>query len=71
MLENDSYAGLSHGSRSRSPALGVAMYISTEPLSDIDLQASARAAVLIASYLANKDPFEYYYLASVRLVPRQ
>lgn len=48
-----------------SPGNGV-VYVSTEPLSDIDLQASGRAAVMIASYLAGVDPFSYDYLIYVR-----
>lgn len=67
MLENGSYVGSISWIEVRviSPGSGV-VYVSTEPLSDIDLQASARAAVMIASYLANIDPFKYDYLISVR-----
>lgn len=67
MLENGSYVGTVSwiDVKILRPGSGV-VYVSTEPLSDIDLQASARAAVLIASYLANKDPFEYDYLVSVK-----
>jgi len=67
MLENGSYVGSISWIEVRviSPGSGV-VYVSTEPLSDIDLQASARAAVMIASYLSNIDPFKYDYLISVR-----
>lgn len=67
MLENGSYVGSISWIEVRviSPGSGI-VYVSTEPLSDIDLQASARAAVMIASYLANIDPFKYDYLISVR-----
>jgi len=67
MLENGSYIGSISWIEVRilAPGSGT-VYVSTEPLSDIDLQASGRAAVLIASYLANIDPFKYDYLISVR-----
>jgi len=67
MLENGSYVGSVSWIEVRILAPGSGMvYVSTEPLSDIDLQASGRAAVLIASYLANIDPFRYDYLISVK-----
>lgn len=67
MMDNGSYVGTVTwiDARILRPGSGV-IYVSTEPLSDIDLQASARAAVLIASYLANIDPFKYDYLISIK-----
>ncbi|MDT7895370.1 MAG: S16 family serine protease [Desulfurococcales archaeon] len=67
MLENGSYIGSISWIEVRILAPGSGeVYVSTEPLSDIDLQASGRAAVLIASYLANIDPFKYDYLISIK-----
>jgi uncharacterized protein len=67
MLENGSYIGSMSWIEVRILAPGSGeVYVSTEPLSDIDLQASGRAAVLIASYLANIDPFKYDYLISIK-----
>ena len=67
MLDNGSYVGIVTwiDVKILEPGSGI-IYVSTEPLSDIDLQASARAAVLIASYLANMDPFKYDYLVSIK-----
>jgi uncharacterized protein len=67
LLENRSYVGSVSWIEVRVVAPGSGeVYVSTEPLSDIDLQASGRAAVLIASYMANIDPFKYDYLISVK-----
>ncbi|MEM4970043.1 MAG: S16 family serine protease [Sulfolobales archaeon] len=67
MLENGSYVGSISWIEVKILAPGSGeVYVSTEPLSDIDLQASGRAAVLIASYLANIDPFKYDYLISIK-----
>lgn len=41
------------------------VYVNTEPLSDIDMQASVRAAVMIASYYARMNPLEYDFLVSI------
>lgn len=41
------------------------VYVSTEPLSDIDMQASVRAAVMIASYYARVNPLDYDFLVSI------
>ncbi|GAY25489.1 hypothetical protein ATG_06920 [Desulfurococcaceae archaeon AG1] len=67
MLDDGSYVGIVTwiDVKILKPGSGI-VYVSTEPLSDIDLQASARAAVLIASYLAGKDPFKYDYLVSIK-----
>ncbi len=67
MPENGSYVGSISWIEVKVLAPGSGeVYVSTEPLSDIDLQASGRAAVLIASYLANIDPFKYDYLISIK-----
>ncbi|MEM1619991.1 MAG: S16 family serine protease [Fervidicoccaceae archaeon] len=42
------------------------VYVATEPLSDVDLQASARAAAFVAAYLAGVDLFSFDYLVAVR-----
>ncbi|RLG79336.1 MAG: hypothetical protein DRO10_00495 [Thermoprotei archaeon] len=42
------------------------VYISTEPLSEVDMQASARLAALVACYVAGKDYYSYNYFISVR-----
>jgi len=41
------------------------VYVSTEPLSDVDMQASVRAAVMIASYYAKANPLDYDFLVSI------
>ena len=42
------------------------VYLSTEPLTQLDMQASARLAALIASYVAGKNFYRYDYFISVR-----
>lgn len=42
------------------------VYVSTEPLSDVDMQASVRAAVLVASFYAGRNPLEYDFLVSIK-----
>lgn len=41
------------------------VYVNTEPLSDIDMQASVRAAVMIASYYARVNPLDFDFLVSI------
>jgi len=42
------------------------VYLSTEPLAEVDMQASARLAALIASYVAGKPFYKYDYFISVK-----
>ena len=42
------------------------VYLSTEPLTQLDMQASARLAALIASYVAGKNFYRYDYFISVK-----
>lgn len=42
------------------------VYLSTEPLAEVDMQASARLAALVATYIAGKDYFSYNYFISVK-----
>ncbi len=41
------------------------VYLSTEPLTEVDMQASARLAALVAAYVAGKNYFDYDYFISV------
>ncbi len=41
------------------------VYLSTEPLTEIDMQASARLAALVAAYVAGKNYFDYDYFISI------
>jgi len=41
------------------------VYLSTEPLTEIDMQASARLAALVAAYIAGKNYFNYDYFISI------
>jgi len=41
------------------------VYLSTEPLTEVDMQASARLAALVAAYVAGKNYFNYDYFISV------
>ncbi|MCD6323951.1 MAG: hypothetical protein J7L55_02440, partial [Desulfurococcales archaeon] len=42
------------------------VYLSTEPLAQVDMQASARLAALIASYIVGKDFYKYDFFISVK-----
>ncbi len=42
------------------------VYLSTEPLAEVDMQASARLAALVATYISGKDYFSYDYFISVK-----
>jgi len=42
------------------------VYLSTEPLTQLDMQASARLAALIASYVTGKNFYRYDYFISVK-----
>ncbi len=48
-----------------SPGEGV-VFLSTEPLSEVDMQASARLAALVASYVAGVDYFKHDYYVLMR-----
>lgn len=41
------------------------VFLSTEPLTEVDMQASARLAALVAAYVAGKNYFDYDYFISV------
>ncbi len=42
------------------------VYLSTEPLAEVDMQASARLAALIASYVTGKNFYDYDYFISIK-----
>ncbi len=41
------------------------VFLSTEPLTEVDMQASARLAALVAAYVAGKNYFNYDYFISI------